>query len=127
MKSAKQLGIWMDHSCAKLIELTSESTGTNTIESKPDTQVNEDDLYFKDDSHTLNKEQKQLSAFYKEIGDVILNYDEVLLFGPTDAKNELVNLLKADHHFDSVKIEVKPADNMSENQQQAFVKEHFQI
>jgi hypothetical protein len=125
MKSAKQLGIWMDHSSAKLIEITSESTETNTIESKPDTLVNEDDLYFKDDSHRLNKEQKQLSAFYKEIGDVILNYDEVLLFGPTDAKNELVNLLKDDHHFDSIKIEVKTADNMTENQQHAFVKEHF--
>lgn len=125
MKSAKQLGIWMDHSSAKLIEITSESSETNTIESKPDTLVNEDDLYFKDDSHTLNKEQKQLSAFYKEIGDVILNYDEVLLFGPTDAKNELVNVLKDDHHFDSIKIEVKTSDNMTENQQHAFVKEHF--
>ena len=125
MKSTKQLGIWMDHSSANLIEITSESTETNTIESKPDTLVNEDDLYFKDESHRLNKEQKQLSAFYKEIGDVILNYDEVLLFGPTDAKNELVNLLKADHHFDSIKIEVKTSDNMTENQQHAFVKEHF--
>lgn len=125
MKSAKQLGIWMDHSSAKLIEITSESSQTNTIESKPDTQVNEDDLYFKDDSHALNKEQKQLSAYYREIGDVILNYDEVLLFGPTNAKNELVNLLKDDHHFDSIKIEVKTSDNMTENQQHAFVKEHF--
>jgi len=55
------------------------------------------------------------------------DYDEVLLFGPTNAKNELVNILKVDHHFDEIKIEVKPADKMTENQQLAFVKEHFKI
>jgi hypothetical protein len=47
------------------------------------------------------------------------------LFGPTNAKTELINKLKEDHHFDEVKIEVKSADKMTENQQQAFVLEHF--
>jgi hypothetical protein len=55
------------------------------------------------------------------------DYDEVILFGPTDAKSELYNLLKNDHHFDKIRIEVKPADKMTENQQQAFVKKYFSI
>lgn len=125
MKTKKLLGIWMDHSFAHLTELTKDSLITNTIESKPDTLVNEADLYYKDESHMLNKEQSKLSDYYKRLGDVIKDYDEVLLFGPTSAKNELVNFLKDDHHFDEVKIEVKPADKMTENQQQVFVKEHF--
>jgi stalled ribosome rescue protein Dom34 len=125
MKSQKKLGIWMDHSFAHLTEITKDSVVTNTIESKPKTQVNEADLYYKDESHSLNKEQSKLSDYYSRIGDVIKDYDEVLLFGPTSAKTELVNTLKEDHHFDNVKIEVKPADKMTENQQQAFVKEHF--
>ena len=49
----------------------------------------------------------------------------MLLFGPTTAKDELHNLLKADHNFEKIKIDVKQSDKMSDNQQQAFVNEHF--
>ena len=55
----------------------------------------------------------------------VKNYDEVILFGPTDAKVELFNILKADQHFDKIKIDIKQADKMTENQQHAFVKDHF--
>jgi len=34
-------------------------------------------------------------------------YQEVVLFGPTDAKNELSNMVKTDHLFDEIKIEVE--------------------
>lgn len=56
---------------------------------------------------------------------MVKNYKEVLLFGPTDAKTELFNTLKSDHHFDKVKIDVKQSDKLTENQQHAFVQEHF--
>lgn len=72
-----------------------------------------------------NKEQHEQLAYYKEIAAVIKNYEEVLLFGPTDAKKELVNILKEDHHFDKIKIEIKDAGKMTENQRNAFVKEYF--
>ena len=64
---------------------------------------------------------------YKAIGDVIKNFNEVIVFGPTDAKVELVNFLKQDHHFDNIKIEVKNSDKMTEHQEFAFVKAHFKI
>ena len=73
-----------------------------------------------------NKEQHQQSEYYKNLGDKIINYEEVILFGPTDAKVELFNILKADHRFENIKIVVKPADKMTENQQHAFVRDHFQ-
>jgi len=125
MKTKKQLGIWMDHSVAYLTELNHDTLVTETIESKPKSQVNPNDLYFKDESHQLNKDHSILSAYYKKLGEAIQNFDEVLLFGPTDAKSELLNQLKADHLFDKIRIDAVPADKMTENQQQTFVKEHF--
>jgi hypothetical protein len=125
MKSKKLLGIWMDHSTAYLTELTNDTLVTKTVESKPKSQVNNADLYYKDESHVLNKEQGELSAYYKRLGDTILEYDEVILFGPTDAKNELLNVLKADHHFDKIKMEAKSSDKMTENEQHAFIMDHF--
>ena len=54
-----------------------------------------------------NKEQQKQSTYFNRIADVIKNYNEVLLFGPTDAKSELLNLLKTDHLFENIKMEVK--------------------
>ena len=123
MKSKKQLGIWMDHSTAILFESNVNSTENKIIVA----QVGEQDeaLNTRDETLIQNKEQNELSGFFNRLSEVIINYDEVLLFGPTNAKTELVNILKSDHHFDEIKIEVKPADKMTENQQHAFVNEHF--
>jgi len=124
MKLTKQLGIWMDHSNAHLMKLVNGIIETNNIESQSEDDVDQQDA-FKDESHILNKEQGLLSSYYKKLGDQILEYDEVLLFGPTEAKSELMNLLNVNHLFDKIKIEVKPADKMTEIQMITFVKEYF--
>jgi hypothetical protein len=124
MKAAKYLGIWMDHASAHLIEFTSDLSTSKIIESKFTHQVKEESLG-KSENLMHNKEQHQESVYYKKLGDVIQNYTGVVLFGPTDAKLELFNLLKADHRFAKINIETRQTDKMTEGQQQAFVKEHF--
>jgi len=124
MNTTKQLGIWMDHSVAHLIKLTNGSIETNTIDSQPEIQADQQIVY-KDESHSLNKEKGQLTAYFRKLGDLILENDEVILFGPTEAKNELLNVLKENHLFDKIKIEVESADKMTDIQMTDFVKEHF--
>jgi len=124
MATTKNLGIWMDHSSAHLMEYTTDPIQTNIIESEFTHQEKANSLG-KSENLMHNKEQHQQSEYYKKLGDVIKNYDEVLLFGPTDAKAELFNSLKSNHLFTNIKIEVKNADKMTENQQHAFVREHF--
>ena len=72
-----------------------------------------------------NKEQHEQADYYNNLGGIIKNYDSVLLFGPTEAKVELYNVLKSDLRFAKIKINVKQADKMSEKQQHAFVREYF--
>jgi len=124
MKTTKQLGIWMDHSIAYVIKLTNGTIETNSIESTPEIQADQQIVY-KDESHSLNKEQGLLSSYYRKLGDAILENDEVILFGPTEAKNELLNVIKENHLFDKIKIEVEATDKMTEIQMNTFVKEHF--
>ena len=124
MTKLKRLGICMDHSNANLIEFSADGLESKNIESTFTSEVKEDTLGRSE--HIMhNKEQQLQSGYYKKLGEAILNYEAVILFGPTDAKVELLNILKADHHFDKIKIEVKQADKMSENQQHAFVREYF--
>ncbi|MDQ3194211.1 MAG: hypothetical protein M3P82_04335 [Bacteroidota bacterium] len=124
MTSGKKLGIWMDHSNAHLMEFTSDPIESKTIESEFTHQDKEQTLV-KSEKGMHNKEQHKQSEYYKKLGEVIRNYDEVVLFGPAEAKQQLYNLIKDDHLFEKVKIEVKQSDKMTENQQHAFVKKYF--
>jgi hypothetical protein len=123
MKTEKKLGIWMDHAHAHLMEyggtiVTKTVTSDSTHEEKEKTLQ-------KGESMMFNKEQQQEAQYYKVLGESIKDYDAVLLFGPTNAKTELLNILKADLRFSKIKIDVRPADKMTENQEHAFVREYF--
>jgi stalled ribosome rescue protein Dom34 len=124
METGKRLGIWMDHSSAHLMEYNEDSITTNIISSDFTFEEKEETLS-RSENTMHNKEQHKQAAYYKKIGEVIKNYDEVIIFGPTDAKAELYNSLKRDHHFDKIKIDVKDADKMTTHQQEAYVREYF--
>ena len=124
METTKRLGIWMDHSVAHLMDVTTDAMVTSLIESESTHRDREHSLN-KSENLMHNKEQRQLSGYYKKLGDAITHYQEVLLFGPTSAKSELLNVLRADHRFAAIKIEVEDADKMTTNQLHAFVTRHF--
>ena len=124
MKTVKQLGIWMDNSQAHLIEFASDSEETETVTS---------DFSYDDKAETLqrseytmhNKEQQKQGTYYKNLSKIIKNFDEVILFGSTNAKSELYNILKDDHQFADIKIEVQTTNIMSDKEIHDFVGSHF--
>lgn len=121
---AKKLGIWMDHEQARLTEFTTDPMTTTTISSRFTHAVKQASVD-KGENHMHSKEQHQQQEYYKELGERILKYEEVVLFGPTSAKNELMNSIRDNHLFNAVKISVEPADKMSENQVHVFVRKYF--
>jgi hypothetical protein len=124
LQNNKSLGIWMDHSSAHLMELTSGSITTTVCNASFNHLVKAESLE-KSEKLMHNKKQQQQTAYYKKLGDSIKNYDDVLLFGPTDAKTELLNLLRADNTFSKIKIEMKQTDKMTVNEEHAFVRNYF--
>lgn len=114
----------MDHANANLMEFASGASKTKTLSS---------DFTFQDREHSLSrsenqmhhKEQHKQAEYYNKLGEVIRNYEEVILFGPTDAKVELFNILRANHLFRKIKIDIEQTDKMTENQQHGFVIRHF--
>ena len=124
MKTVGQLGIYMDHSTAIFLELKDDAI-THLTESSGFSHENKEFALSRSEQIMHNKENQKQAQFYKKLGDKIRNFQEVLLFGPTDAKSELFNLLKTNHFFDKIKIEVKGADKMDESQLDVFVKEYF--
>ncbi len=114
----------MDHSSAHAMTFVNDSIITEIIESAFTSQDREATLS-RNENIMHNKEQQQHGLYYKRIAETIKDYEKVVIFGPTNAKNELANLLKEDHHFNNIEIEVKSADKMTEHQMHTFVKSYF--
>jgi hypothetical protein len=124
MKTTKSLGVFMDHQSANLITFTAQPMPPTIIECKFTHQAKEDSLA-KNEKLMHNKEQHQQHEYYMQLCKVIKEYTQVLLFGPTNAKTELYNLLKLDHSFDNIIIDVLQSDKITNNEQHAFVLNHF--
>jgi hypothetical protein len=124
MKTKKLLGIWMDHSIAHSMEFKHNIIVSVTIEA--DSFIRDDEgINWKDESLIRNKEQIDLSNYFEKLIEDIKDYDEVLLFGPTEAKSELFNQIDKIHNLDMIKITMKTTDKMTENQRHAFVRKFF--
>ncbi|GAA4041801.1 hypothetical protein [Flavobacterium chungnamense] len=126
MKTPKRLSIWMDHSVAHLMEISNQPFEIKTIDSNFTNEVKLESIKHGENS-MHNKEQQLMLTFYKKLVKIIKNYDEILLFGPTNAKNELHNLIEKDHQIASTtKIKIKETDKMTQKEQEAFIKNHFE-
>lgn len=124
MKKTKQLGLWMDHSNAIFMELLNDSITEKYVIS--DFNHTEKDLSLRKNEHLMHNKENQLQAsYYKQISDKIRDYDEVLIFGPTNAKDEMYNLIKNDNLFANIKIEVRNSDKMSAIAMQDYVRGYF--
>lgn len=125
MKNTKRLGIWMDHNSAQIMEVKNYSILSNTINSN---NIKGDMLQVGvDESLQQNTEQDQINIYFKSLSTLIKGFEEVILFGPNEAKTELFNLLKNDSHYNEIKIEVETTDNLSVNQMHAFVREYYKL
>ena len=120
----KRLGIWMDHSNAHLIEFSDQVKKTEIISSNF-TYEDKVETLKRSESEMHHKENQKLTTYYKNLAEVIDTFDEVLLFGPTDAKVELFNFLKENYKYDNIEIVIKNSDKMSDVEQHHFVRDYF--
>jgi len=132
----KKIGIWLDHEKAHFIDAGKHVLYTvySGEESQPRYPGEHGDgAKLGNNRSTNNENQKHkrqqniLSQYYHDIANRLNDYDEVYLFGPTTAKDELRNHLKADKHSAYKTIHVQHADQLTENQMVAKVKQFFNL
>jgi stalled ribosome rescue protein Dom34 len=125
-KEVKRVGVYLDHQAARLMEPVDHAFVTSTVESEF-TPEEQEYARAKSESIENHKEQYQQRDYYERIADLLASYDDILLFGPSKAKNELHNLLREDKRFKEATIDVQSTDKMPMNQQEIFVRDHFVV
>lgn len=123
MGVTKKLGIWMDYSMANLMEFTTIPFEVKIVKSNSFDTKNQ--LSLESNSMHLSNANQLLSIYYNTIANEIKNYDRIILFGPTNAKLELFDVLSEDERLIKTKFEIRDTDTMTNNEQYEFIKKYF--
>lgn len=129
----KKIAVWLDHAQARLILPGEVFDMTQTIYSGIDSRVREDGegtdtvqvgrFRSTNSEHNQNeKTNRQLKAFYTRVAKAIEAYDEILLFGPTTAGEELFNFLLRTRRFTGKPVHLQKTGYQTDRQLIAFVK-----
>lgn len=136
VKTEKTIGVWLDHRKAHFIDVSKSNAVVETAFSDMESNLRYkreagngtllgNNRSTNSEHHAHNREQRILDDYYKMITDRLKGYDDILLFGPSNAKYELSNKLNGDKHFAQKRIDVVSADHLTENQMVAEVRKFF--
>ena len=138
-KATKQTGVWLNHSQAHFIGYKAESAFfIETVDSPYESIIREegegnDTTRFSSNTERGSNNEKrkhnivrnELDEYFKILEGKLESYQEILLFGPGTAKEELFNRLSENKIFKGKDIEVKSSDKLTENQMLSYVLDFF--
>jgi stalled ribosome rescue protein Dom34 len=76
--------------------------------------------------HTLNNaKQSDSLKYYKSLANLLLNYDEILVFGPGKSQEQFQNHLQADTQFKNKEISIESEGYLTDRQVIAKVRDFF--
>lgn len=135
MKTKNQTGVWLDGTKAVIINLTAHEAKVQEVEADIENSVYHfeegDKGAFMGERH-LNNERKfderkhhQTKNYLDKIVGLIMDSDEIVVFGPAKMKFELKAVLEENKSLQNKLLSVEVSDKMSVNQMIAWVKEYF--
>ena len=129
----KNIGVWLDKEKAYVISVNGGNHKVEKIESNVESRVRYEGetksyskrggAFFNPSKKRTKRQKHQLNQYLTDVTVRLSDAENVLIFGPADAKNELKKVLI--HRKDKPAIHLESADKMTENQMVAWVKDHF--
>ena len=116
-------GVWLDNTKAIIITNNSDNEKEDyTIQNK----VKAGGHQGGGNEHTMNNaKQSDNLKYFKSVANQLVNYDEILVFGPGKSQEHFQNHLKEDAQFKSKKISVDSSENLTDPQMIAKVRDFF--
>jgi hypothetical protein len=126
----KNIGLWIDHREAVIVALTEKDEQITRIKSGTEKQIRFAGGSRKDGLQTTeairgNKLDAQLGRYFDDIIAHIRDAEMIQIFGPGEAKGELVKRLEKDGLKERI-VAIETMDKMTDDQIAAKVREYFQ-
>ena len=129
----KEVGLWIDHKQAVIVTLVDQVEETKRITSDIEKQVRYSGASrgSHDDTTEIRRDRQDrrfddhLSKYYDEVIACLRDANSILIFGPGEAKGELQKQLEGQALGERI-VGTEAADNMTDGQIAAKVRQHFQ-
>jgi len=122
-------GVWVDHREAIVVTLSETGEEIKHIPSAAEKHRRSGDPangQVPPDDQLQKEFSEHLAHYYDEIISSLRNANSILIFGPGEAKGELMKRLEK-HKGDQRTFAMEPSDNMTEPQLAAKVRHHFHL
>ena len=121
-----KVGIWIDHKKAVIVSVSGPNVSAKTLES----EVGPHSRYSgpADGGGEKNYEERHgqhLHKYYDEVISQMGHPEDLLIFGPGEAKLELKERLTRTPSLSECTVEIQTTDKLTDPQVVAKVKEHF--
>jgi len=125
----KQIGLWIDHREAVIVVLTDKDEQIIRIKSDAEKQTrfpggSRKDGLQKTEAVRDKRLEQDLGKYFDDVIANIREAGSIQIFGPGEAKGELVKRLEAEGLKERI-VGVETMDKMTDNQIAAKVREHF--
>jgi len=127
-------GLWIDHRKAIIVMLSDKGETISHLFSNVEKQhgrlggkrstTSFESQLIKADDRQQREFTKHLKDYYQEVLSYLSNAISVLVFGPGEAKGELIKLMEQNNHSDRVVV-MESADKMTDRQIAAKVNHYF--
>ncbi len=131
----KNIGIWLDQKEAMIVTLYEKTASTKMIYSEIETRERIPgeskifgrfgDQFLNDEKNKENRINELTTRYLSNIVDQLMKANEILIFGPAQIKTKLEKLIQKNHVLATKLKSVQNANNMTDNQKVAYVKEYF--
>ena len=118
-------GVWLDNEKAMIITTGIESensdyTITNKVKAKSPQGGGSE--------HSMNNaKHSDMLKYFKSISGLLLNYDELLVFGPGQSQEQFQNFLKEDLQFNNTQVTIESNERLTDPQMIAKVRDFFKL
>ncbi len=118
-------GVFLDNDKAMIITANSNNeSGDYAIQDR----VKAKESHGGGSEHSMNNaKQSDSLKYFKTLSTRLLNYDEILVFGPGKAQEQFQNHLNEDAQFKNKKISIDSAEQLTEPQMVAVVRDFFKL
>ena len=140
MNRKNKTGIWIDHKRAviinfdenneeKIYNIESEYEGNEREEGEGNEKNNTrmGNHFIRDELGMENRKKELLRKFYLEVILRINEISELYIFGPAEAKNELVSKIRNYQSLNILISKIESADYMTDNEIAAKVRDYFHV
>lgn len=127
------IGVWIDRRQAIVVKITGSEETCVHVESHVESQERRaadrtdgpyEPMQVPADTTRNRKESGELAKFYDEVISHLGHADAIYICGPGETRTQL-NHRMSEHHGLTNKVQVEPADRMTEPQLIAKIREHF--